>query len=783
MTAAALAVLRRSAGLAARLGPVAPVALAAAGCFVAGLAALPAYQVASAPAVLAAAAGGAALVAVVAVGAFRVGPPVSYGASLAVLVLLLVAVSGFHPGDVLRALEHGPNRVLTETLPIGGGLATLAPLTVLVWLSAGACSEILLRSAGSRRGRAALAVPLLLYALSFAVASAAPTHDRWGAPVLLAVLAAAATLRQRQAAPAEESTGDTGAWLRFRPLAAGVAAAAAVAVALAAAAPAVPVLSARPAAVHRRPPLALPPVVDPVGVMARLRDGRPHQPPRPELTARLGQPSTGYLAMAEMDSYDGAHWQFTATFDPTGGRVPQPAAAVATVDDAPVVQSIDITATPPEPLLPALDRPVSVAGTPVVADAATGMLLPQSAAARRYTVVSEAPSVTLSGLPAADGIDPAAAPAAASTLPPNTSTALATALRFLAGLTGERPAPTVAFLQDELSVLHAKEKRIDPSLAAPSSRSAKGPPAQAPAGTSLSAVINAVTVDRAATPEEFATFFAMTARYLGVPVRMVTGYRLVAGSTGAALPAGTYSVTSRQAWAWAEVPVAGVGWVVADPTPDATTAAAAPPPESVQAPSTTLPPRQANAVPRNQVFGGHALAPKSSVRLPHRSHTPAWVLPLVVVLAGLILACVAGPGQAAARRAWRRRTRRSDDPNEMAVGAWLELLDGLDRAGMRPRAGATNTEVAADVADHFGPDLAEPAGVVATIADQAMFSVAQPVAAESARQAWETTRTIHTRVAARLDRRDRLRSLLVVGSAPRRPYPSDRSRRAGATGE
>ena len=37
--------------------------------------------------------------------------------------------------------------------------------------------------------------------------------------------------------------------------------------------------------------------------------------------------------------------------------------------------------------------------------------------------------------------------------------------------------------------------------------------------------MNAVTVDRAATPEQFATFFAVVARYLGVPVRVATGFR------------------------------------------------------------------------------------------------------------------------------------------------------------------------------------------------------------------------------------------------------------------
>lgn len=788
LTGVAAPAVRRSARAIGAASTAAPVLLTAAGCLVAAAAALPAYQVAAAPADLLAAAGGSAVISLLSAGAGKARAAVSYGASLAGLIVLLLAGSGFQPVAVLHALERGPNRVISETLPIGGGFAALSPLIVVLWLCSAVCSEILLRSpasTGSLRGRVALVVPVLLFALCFAVASGAPRHDRWGAPVLLALLGCAAVLLYRQAAPAGEAGGEaggeTGAWLRHRPPIIGVAAAGAAAAALAAAAPVVPSLSARPAALHRNPPVALPALVDPVAVMAQLRDGRPHQAPQQELAAHLDHSSTGYMALAELDTYDGAHWRFTATFEPTGGRIPRLAGSSAAVDDAVVTQTVDLTGPPPEPLLAAIDRPVSVAGAPVVTDASTGMLLPRSAVPHSYTVVSDAPAVTLAGIPQADGLDPAIATADSSALPPDTSAALATSLRFLATLTGQRPAPTVGFLQSVLSALHSEEKRIDPSLTAPAAAGSKNGPRQAPAGTSLSAVINAVTVDRAATPEQFATFFAMTARYLGVPTRMVTGYRLADSSTGAVLPAGTYRVTSRQAWAWVEVPVAGLGWVVADPTPDATTTAAAPPPESVQAPATTVPPHQANAVPRNQVYGGHALAPGARLPSSHPSHPPVWLLALLVALGLVVLASAAGPGQAALRRAWKRRTRRSGDANEMAVGAWLELLDVLQRAGMRPGPAATNAELAADAGNHFGAELAEAAATVAAIADQAVFSSTLPVEERSAREAWDAARTAQAVLLRALSRRDRVRSLLLVGSAPRHPSSGQPSRRGRAT--
>ena len=410
LTGVAAPAVRRSARAIEAASTAAPVLLTAAGCLVAAAAALPAYQVAAAPADLLAAAGGSAVISLLSAGAGKARAAVSYGASLAGLIVLLLAGSGFQPVAVLHALERGPNRVISETLPIGGGFAALSPLIVVLWLCSAACGEILLRSpasTGSLRGRVALVVPVLLFALCFAVASGAPRHDRWGAPVLLALLSCAAVLLYRQAAPAGEAGGEAGAWLRHRPPIIGVAAAGAAAAALAAAAPVVPSLSARPAALHRSPPVALPALVDPVAVMAQLRDGRPHQAPQQELAAHLDHSSTGYMALAELDTYDGAHWRFTATFEPTGGRIPRPAGSSAAVDDVAVTQTVDLTGPPPEPLLAAIDRPVSVAGPPVVTDASTGMLLPRSAVPHSYTVVSDAPAVTLAGIPQADGLDPA----------------------------------------------------------------------------------------------------------------------------------------------------------------------------------------------------------------------------------------------------------------------------------------------------------------------------------------------------------------------------------------
>lgn len=749
------------------------------GIFVAATPALGAYRVGGAGLVVAAAATGGVLIPFCGVRLGRLTPVASYGLSLAGLLVLLLVADGPHPTAVARAVAEGPNRIVTETLPLSGGRAALSALVVLVWVCGAAGGEAAARAAGRRHASLALVAPVLLYAVCFAVASSAPERPRYGGAVMLVCLAAAAAvIHHRSQPPAEAPEPDPGdarhGWLRG-PAAAGVVVASVVAAVLALVAPDLPGWRASPAALHRPSPTDLPVLTDPVDSMAQLRDGDPARPPVPELTVALSKPSNGYLAAGYLDLYDGGQWRFSADFQPTGGRIPERPGAVASVSSAQVTQRVVVTGDLPVPLLPALDRPSSVTGVAVGADAATGMLLPQSRATEAaYTVDSGAPSSTLAGLPAADAIDQSVVLSGDSSeveLPPGTTDYLATTVRFLAALTGERPGGNVAFLQGALQALHAKDKRLAPAGIGNGGDRAATTTTLVPSGgrgTSLSEVINAVTVQRAATPEQFATFYAMVARYLGVPARVVTGFRLAGDDSGRPLAAGRYQVTNREAWAWVEIPVAGLGWVVCDPTPDATTAAAAPA-ESVAAPTPTVPPRQADAVPRNQATGAHALAQPGHLRLNGRTHTSLWAL-FAVVGGGLImLIAVAGPGQAWLRRCIRRRRRLSPDPAELAVGAWLELLDGLERAGMRASPCATASEVVAEAGYHFGTEAVPTARVVAAAADEAVFSSAPGLPREAAVQAWKSSQELNRHALRGLETGQRIRSLFVVGSAPSRP--------------
>jgi hypothetical protein len=787
-----------------RLGPVlgsqpalelVMAVMVAATVFCAAVPALPAYRVPGAPGLLVACAAGSTLVAVGAARFLRLSAASSYGLSLLGLVAVLLVADGPHPSAVASAVAHGPNRLLGETLPLNGNRATMSAVAVLVWVAGAATAEMLVRAAGRRRRVPyGLVVPIALYVALYAAASSAPGRDWIGGPLLLVLVAASASLwLQVDSGPVEETAQvrfsapsddvEVRPPSRYRPAFSAVVTAGIVAALLAGFLPHVGSLQRGGTAVHRQPPTKIPTITDPVDEMGTLRDGNPHAAPVQELTVQIRQPANGYLAMADLSDYDGAEWQFGATFQPTGGRVPD--ATQAPNINGRVTQYIQITGVLPVPLLPALDRPRTVSGLPVVADPNTGMLLPQAiSAGESYSVVSQAPDAVLTGLAPADGLAPSDAGQNDLQLPPATETALATTERFMSTLTGLRPAPTVTFLQASLEALRTKEKRVDPTASAPTT---PGKPLKRGAatttttlvstsagGTSLSEVINAITVNRSATPEQFATFYAMIARYLGVPARVVTGFRLAGSSGGNLVAPGTYQVSNRQAWAWVEIPVQGFGWVVADPTPDATTAVSAPPPESVQAPTTTLPSKGATVVPRGLDQGGHPLAPPSHLRLPP---APPDRLPLYIglSLAGvLLLLLLLGPGQAGLRRALRRARRRSPDPQVRAVGAWLEFMDGIGRAGLRPPLGATAAEVAAEVGHHFGPDLVGPAEAIAATADQAVFSISLPLTPEAADTAWTAQRQLRRQIMATLDVRQRIRAQLLVGTAPVRPIARGR---------
>jgi hypothetical protein len=208
--------------------------------------------------------------------------------------------------------------------------------------------------------------------------------------------------------------------------------------------------------------------------------------------------------------------------------------------------------------------------------------------------------------------------------------------------------------------------------------------------------------------------------------------------------------------------------VVVDPTPVVTTPDQSAPPEQVT-PAPPTKPNQATALPGNGARHGLAKAVHVNLSLPIHVN---WLFVLGVALPGGIIATLLAAflGAPAVRRRLRRLARhQADDPAAMAAGAWLELVDGLSRLGLEIVPSATSTEVVEQLASRFGDDFAPPARVVASLADQALYSTIWPLDESRAQLAWDSQRQLCRRLRRQVGYRERAQSLLLVGPGPARP--------------
>lgn len=750
---------------------------AAASTLVASLPWLRAYQVGGAPLLLVLAAVLPVLVTAGVWTALRLSALVGLAASLTSLLALLLAFNGFSLGAVWDGLYRVPPDLLTETLPLSGGASLLVAPVVLTWLCSALCAELLARPA--RPSAAALGLPIAYFAIAYGATTSAPSGKTLAeAAVELCLVAVMAAGRQgaldtnQETAQAGPGLGEgEGRGLRSGTLRRSVSAvglAGLLAGALGLALSGIPALATKPAALDRPNRLLSGVVVDPVDSLAALRDTRPAAPPVSMFLVTVDQPWDGYIAVADLDSYNGSSWSFSDTFKPTGGRVPVPPGPALPGTQL-VYQHYDVQRPIGTPFLPAVGRPLQVSGASVDADTSTGMLASTAGAPLSYSVTSRAPSGSGLDLPASTSIAPLADVGGGSiadltALPPGSVPDVADAVRFAVNLTGQAASPSFAFLQDLAASLKADERRVT----APKRSRSVALPADL-AGTSLAQVINAVTVDRAATPEQFATFMAMVARYLGVPARVSTGFRVPAAATTLGpLAPGTYRLTNRDAWTWAELPLEGYGWVALDPTPLRTTIDPSAPPEQVKA-APAPNPRQATALPGNGA--AHALAKRvkvgtgSGVKVNWELWLGAGVpVGLLVVLALATLAVPAGR-----RRVRRLRRRQGPGADLVTAGAWLELIDTVDRLGLRLAPSASGTEVSRNVAAHFGESFGPPSALLASLSDQALFCTRSPIGPEGAILAWATQDKLASELRRTAGRRRRLQSLVRVGSAPSRP--------------
>lgn len=229
--------------------------------------------------------------------------------------------------------------------------------------------------------------------------------------------------------------------------------------------------------------------------------------------------------------------------------------------------------------------------------------------------------------------------------------------------------------------------------------------------------------------EQYASVFALMARSLGYPARVVMGF-----APEVADGAGAVEVTGHDVTAWVEVAFEGVGWVPFFPTPDQTDVPQDqnPKPQTEPQPQVRQPPRssseQDDLVTAVEIDDDPGDDPNAFV-------IPGWLVAAalsVLVPAALVFGPVLVLGALKGARA--RRRRAAAEPHEAVRGAWDELVDRYSELGLSVPANATRRRAARALAGQLGLDVL-PA---AARADAAVFGD-DPVTDEQVARAWQDT--------------------------------------------
>jgi hypothetical protein len=717
---------------------------------------------------------------------------------LVVLVLYLLFVVLRDPvgfGDLWTGLVHGPSQLLTFALPLVSPRTLLVAPVVLCWV----CGAI----AGECIGRGWQTVlPYLAWLTTFGLtyagtaraissASAGRRQDTLiGAALLLVLLvvrAAQAWVGQDESAEVTQASGvlPVRGFVVGSILALALAAGAAGAVQSATfAGP--PETPQRVPSVDKGQPLT--PLSFVNGLRQQVLAG---EPARPVFRVHLGGAAQGYFAIASVDYYDGDAWSFDRTFRPSGGVIPgetDPGLRTgSTVRQSYRLEGPVLSRTP---WMPYVARPARVSGLGIDVDPASGMIVPAEPlpAGKSYTVSSRAPAATFDSL--GTGAFPASSAGPADRgVPGQLRAELGTLIASLADETGAPSAPAIPFLQAVAADLRAhyglSGKKTAPSAspsasrssaasgahrhptprsvarsqsrtrsAAPSSSATSAPPGARAGGTAFRDVVESILGDgRAGTPEQYATLVALVARQLGVPARVATGFRVLPAGSSGPLPAGTYDVTTADAWTWVEVPVHGKGWVVLDAAPSTYSGSrqsASVGAEPSHTPSSSSAP---NALVTTDNRSGQAVAPRSTV--PHSQLTTTDVL--VIVLAALAALAVGIVAVLLLRKRWRAaRRRRASDPRLRLLGAWQESIDVLVESGLPEPEAMTSAEIAGAASAQFGDGPGRHVAELGDAANRAIFSPTSWVSSAEADAAWSQHWLLRTEVHRSLRLRDRV---------------------------
>lgn len=215
--------------------------------------------------------------------------------------------------------------------------------------------------------------------------------------------------------------------------------------------------------------------------------------------------------------------------------------------------------------------------------------------------------------------------------------------------------------------------------------------------------------------EQYATAFALMARSLNYPARVVMGFK-----PDVAEGQDTVTVRGVDVTAWVEVAFEGVGWVPFYPTPDDTDVPQdqSPKPQSEPQPQVRQPPR--TQPDQNDLVAGVEIDDSNSDD-SGLFEIPGWAIALgigVLIPLAIILVPLFIIGSLKTRRLRRRKAGR---PDRAIAGAWDELVDQFTELGYTVPENLTRQGTARGLETQLEP--ATP-GLVALAerTDEAVFS-------------------------------------------------------------
>ncbi|MGH3378075.1 MAG: DUF3488 and transglutaminase-like domain-containing protein, partial [Actinoallomurus sp.] len=634
-------------------------------------------------------------------------PPLWLAVVATVLGWALVSgLTQFH-GDftvIGGALRNSWKATLTTLVPAPGRPELLVLPHVLIWFAAAAGAETVLRS----RAKAAPALPAVgVFGVALLLGVGGPGSNLPVAAALIGLVAVLVIVRGGGKA---------------RRVPAGVAMAAALGLVAAFAGPYLPVKGTPydPRETVKAPPPQQRDSVSPLDrVSAWLQT-----PDQQMFTVHTTTPENWRLAV--LDRFDGVTWTSGARFVPAGNRIPDTARHVpgTRVDQRYTIQSL------PGVWVPAADRPRTIDGLGVTVDPVSGVLTSarQLRSGQAYTVTSTARDYDADQLAAAEPARDAEA-RAATELPESPGTTAKNvqvpAFRKLA-----------AQVTRDQSTGFQRAAKLADYLRTAARYDVSGLP-----GHTYAQLNYFLTRSKRGTSEQFATAYAILARSVGLPARVVVGFRPGVGGNG------VFEVRSGDVLVWPEVDFAGLGWVPFYPTPEQEGRSRQPGAVPAGDTQQKLEQAQKNAASKNKGTGAGNGAPPPRpkpppVRKPAPESTPWWVLgsaaagliPLAYLVAVLILPVLR-----------RRRRRAGDTPAARIAGAWEQTVETLHAVGLPPAGALTAHEVAGfggrtvtGTEPHLRP--------LADLVNRAEYAEAPPGPA-AAEAAWEHTDRIGRLVA------------------------------------